>query len=769
MSVKQIQRTELIGLSKGLMTDANPLASSIEYTRDEVNFEFHPDGSRSRRLGLDREMFGIDIETTFNWTQLKLSKMTTYFWDVVGGDPNVSFIVIQIGNKLHFFEPNGGSRSETILKGTVTLPLSDGVSLRYGALDGYLGIVNGTPNIGLVTYHPDDSTFTYSTFRIEIRDQFGVQETTEPKFETNKNFRGPLTRQHYYNLYNQGWAIPRKDWTYAGPLMDAVNLGSNKAPTTQSPSNSDTVWLGLGYKPSAETSPESFEAFQYKQFEGVLGSDAIAAKGFFIIDAFTRGTSRLEKWNQHVVDFPITGQLLTGYVPPTDQTSGGPTSVCAHSGRFFYSGCRGSVTDGDARSPNWNNVVFFTQLIKNRSDFGKCYQEGDPTSRESSDVVDTDGGFFFVSEAKNIHTMYSMGDRLFLIAENGVWTVTGGSNYGFTATNYKIDKISTFGGVANQSFVEFGGIGYFWGWGGIYAVAKNQFGDWEVQNISKDIIDGFYSMVSSSAKESCQGLVDRARRQIRWVYTEGVLFDGAISKELILDIKYKAFYPFKIESHPEGSAYILSGTQFGDFTTTFTEGVVVNGTDTVVHDTYLVRSAYSQIVPMDSNVKYLTVRSNELGNLVLAFCEYRNTSFEDWAFTGHPVDAKAYLETNAFTGGDFTVNKQSPYLTMAFKNTEKLFLQGSEAIDTESSCIGRFQWNFSNLQRSGKWSRDQQLYRKSKFYYNEDADIDTGFDLVITKTKLRGIGKSLVLHIETEPGKDCHVYGWNFSLTANST
>lgn len=189
----------------------------------------------------------------------------------------------------------------------------------------------------------------------------------------------------------------------------------------------------------------------------------------------------------------------------------------------------------------------------------------------------------------------------------------------------------------------------------------------------------------------------------------------------------------------------------------------------VMNDLDVVRSAYSQVVPIDSNVKYLTVRADEADNLVLAFCEYRNTLFEDWSFTGFPVDAKAYILTNAFTGGDFTVNKQSPYVTFAFKNTEKLLLPSSDELDTQSSCIGRFQWGFSNMARSGKWSRDQQLYRKSKFFYGVDSDIDTGFELVITKTKLRGIGKSLSLYLETEPQKDCHIYGWNFSLTANST
>lgn len=768
MTVKQVQRSEIIGFSKGLMTDVNPLSSQLDTTKAEVNFEFEVDGSRSRRLGLDREPFGLDFPTELDWNQLRLSKTSSYFWEGVGGDPLLDLIVIQVGKTLYFFKPNGGTRSETTLFGSVELPFSDNINLRYGPLDGFLGIVNGSPDIGLVTYKPSDNSFSYSSFRITIRDMFGVEETEDIKFETHKNYRGPLTREHYYNLYNQGWAIPRKEWTTVGALTDTVKLGSNGDHTVKSPSNSDSVWIGMDHKPISETSVENFEAFHYKLFEGVLGSDAVAAKGFFLIDAFQRGSSRVQEWNEHIADFPITGQLVTGYTPPSDTTSGGPTSICAHSGRFFYSGCRGVVAGSDARSPNWNNVVFFTQLVQNKRDFGKCYQEGDPTSRESSDVVDTDGGFFFISEAKNIHTMYSFGDRLFLIAENGVWTVSGGSNYGFTATNYKVEKISNFGGIPNQSFVEFGGVGYFWGWDGIYTISKNQFGDWDVINVSKEVIDEFYSLISAESKQTCQGLVDRARRQLRWIYTEGTLFDGAISKEMILDLKFKAFHPFTVESHPENEAYILSGAQFGDFSTVFNEGVVLVGLKTVMVGDKVVRSAQSQIVPLDSNVRYLTVRSNEAGKLTFAFAEYRNTAFQDWAFTGSPVDAAGFLETNAFTGGDFTVNKQSPYISMAFKSTERIYVPTSGDIDVTSSCIGRFKWGFSTSDRSGKWSREQQMYRPSKFYY-DDSNVDNGFGLLITKTKLRGIGKALVFHVRTEPLKDCHIYGWNLSLTANST
>ena len=765
MAVKPLSRNEIQGFSKGLATDVNPLNSKLDTTVDEVNFELHQDGTRSRRLGLQKEENGISIDLGMNWSQLQLASTASYLWQGVGGDPSVQFLVVQVGNILYFFDPGAGTSGETIIKGGMVLPLNSNSKLSFGAVEGFLGIASGTSSVLIIEYHPSTGTFSLDDFRIQIRDFFGIEETIEQRYEIDKAFRGALNWQHYYNLYNQGWAIPRKDWQFGDPpAVDAVFLGANKQPAYLSPSNTDVMWSGISFKPIAETSQESFEAFHYKQFEAITGADTIAGKGYFLIDAFSRGSSRVSAWVNHRNKYPQTGGLTLGFNPPEDSTSGGPTSLASHAGRLFYSGCNGRVFSGDKRSPNYNNFVFFTQLISNKRDFSKCYQEGDPTSRESSEIVDTDGGYFTVSEAINIHTMFSMGGKLFLIAENGVWSVSGGGDYGFSATNYMVTKLSTFGGIPGKSFVEMGGSGFYWGYDGIYTISRDQYGEYTVENQSKKIIHKFYSAISSVAKLTCQGFVDRRRNQIRWIYTEGVLFDNGVSKELILDMNFQAFYPFSIGRQATDDAYLLGGVQVGDFAIGSDVANVVNINDNVVSDGFNVISDSSEKVVLDSNVKYATVRSVG-GGLWLEFCEYKEPNFQDWVFTGTGTDAYAYMETNAFTGGDFSISKQAPYLTMAFAETEKLWTEETGVL-RESSCKGRVMWSFSHLARSGKWSRDVQLYRKSRYYYGS-PDIDNGFSINITKTKIRGIGKSLALRVETEPLKDCHIYGWNLSLTVN--
>lgn len=761
---KQVQRSEIQGFSKGLITDLNPLNSQLDTTVSESNFELLKDGTRSRRLGLDAEAGYTLFDTGQNFTSLQLSAVGSFLWKGVGGEPSTEFFVSQLGNVLRFFEIESGVQGQTQLRGTLTLPVANNANLSFASIQGFLGIVTGTPNVLLVEFNPATQLFKLSSYRIRIRDFFGIEETLNTRFENDKLYKGPLNWQHYYNLYNQGWAIPRKPWwPVNGALTDSVYLGSNSNPAARSPSNSDKVWTGMTQKPISDTSRESYEAFDYRQFEAVTGADSYVSRGFFIIDAFNRGSSRYEQWVNHRNKYPQTGGIIGGMNPPNDTTTGGPTSIAAHSGRLFYSGCRGGVITGDKRSPNYSNYVFFTQLVRSQQDFEKCYQEGDPTSRESNDLVDTDGGFITISDAINIHTMYSIADKLFLIAENGVWTVSGGSGYGFSATNYLVERVSNYGGIPGKSFVESNGVGFFWGYDGIYTITKSQLGDWTVDNITKKGIDKFYKAIDARAMTTSQGFEDKARNQVRWVYTEGELFGDGQTKELILDLNFQAFVPFSISRHPTNAAYLVTGVQVGDMSIRYLQGEVYAAEDEVIVQNDEVDASEILSVSQDSNVKYLAV-FNTGGSLKLAFTEYRNIEFEDWEFTGSPVDAPAHMETNAFTGGDFAIKKQVPYLTMAFAETEKTLL--GDFLLQPSSCIGQFMWDFSHMARSNKWTREMQLYRKSKWYYG-DTDVDNGFSLNIVKTKVRGIGKSFSLRVRTEPLNDCHIYGWNISLTSN--
>lgn len=755
MSVKQIQRSEIQGFSKGLVTELNPLNNQLDTTRAEQNFELKRNGVRSRRLGMDvAPDGGRGFINNISSSSMNASTVGSFIWEGAGGVYTNRFLVLQVGNQVLIYDkpsPSGFLKS-------FTLNISQSRQMTFGAVGGFLGIVYGSPNISLIGYNTSTKQFSLSSYRISIRDQFGIQETLEPRYETSPTFRGKLTWQHYYNLYNQSWAIPRKPWWRNNPApIDALHYAPIRG---MYPSNSDTVWLGMDRKNVKKDDPDNYPAFNPSQFSGQLGMGTLAAKGYFIIDAFNRGAGRRSAWNAHRQQFPMTGSLVGGFNPLDDQTSGGFTSIASFAGRMFYSGCSGQVVRGDTRSPDYSNYVFFSQLVKGRSDFGKCYQEGDPTSLETSDLVDTDGGFFTVSGAVNIHTMYPVGERLILLAENGVWAVSGGSGYGFSATNYKVEKISNFGGIPGRSFVEYAGGGFYWAEGGIFSIAKDQYGDLKVENISKPVIHTFFHELTIEAKQTAQAFIDTDNDQVRWIFKEGNTF-----KELILDLKFQAYTLNVLNIEGTGVVKIL-GVELGGFSTIDRNiPVTVGGIEVTITSGEVVTIGELEELKILNRIRYI-VFDNNATLAHLTFCRYVNTNYEDWNYLGNNRDALAFMETNAFTAGDIAVKKQIPYIIMAFAETERVMV--NEEPYQQSSCIGQFQWDFTHLARSGKWSRDLQLYRKNRFFYG-DVDIDNGYTLNVTKTKVRGSGRSFALRVSTEPRKDCQIYGWNLSLTGNGT
>src|SRR5690606_19224622 len=375
MPVKPLQRAELNRFVRGLITEASPLNFPEDASVDEANFDMKTDGTRFRRLGMDKEEDGIFIYTGIPASALDNIEYNAFLWEHVGGNTALDLVAVQIGKRLFFFKPGEENISVNGYVGWIELSsFQEDTRFFMAALEGFLIVVSGNEAFAIIEYNPADQTFSVTYDRILIRDVFGIEETIQPQSEIDPSFKPTsLNYQHYYNLFNQGWAIPRYNWVrWGNTLYDAVYLGSNKQ-SAKYPSNTDKVWLGVEYRNVGEDDdeqPNQIECFNYLQFRAIDGSEVDAAKGYFIIDALKRGQSRAQQWNYHRTKYPQTGGLVPGqFNPKVDQTSGGPSCVADFAGRIWFSGFNGVVFDGDARSPNYNNYVFYSQLIKNKTDF----------------------------------------------------------------------------------------------------------------------------------------------------------------------------------------------------------------------------------------------------------------------------------------------------------------------------------------------------------------------------------------------------------------
>ena len=771
--VKPVQRGEIKSFSGGLNTEAPLLQFPENSSQDELNFDVSLDGTRHRRLGFNVERDGRTLDSLHTWTLIDSEAHNSYLWESVGGIGGKQFLVVQIGISLYFFDPTQQVMSTVGLK-YIQMDGAD-ATVRFGmsGVEGYLIIVSGNGVINVVEYDQTTDALTMTQDRIKIRDLFGVQETIQERYELENDYRGELNPQHYFNLYNQGWAIPRYEWKKDPAVFDAVALGGDLG-TTHYPGNGDNVWLGIQERPINKEDDNwiSAECFHYKQFKGLLGSTEPSARGFFIIDAFRRGQSRNEQWNLHKTKYPEAGNLAVGsMIVPDDYTVGGPTCVADHAGRIFFSGCGGLVVNGDRRSPNYGNYIFFSQLVRNRQDLTKCYQVGDPTSRENSDLLDTDGGFLKISEAKNIMAMFSMGSRLIVLAENGIWSVTGGSDYGFSATNYKVDKLSTYGTAGRQNVVQEGSSAYYWGIDAIYRIGPNEMGDVGVEDVTTGTIKSFYGKIARTAKERAFGSYDQYTRRISWMYHDTSLpySEGVPNQELILDLNLGAFIPWTIQRNSSRMPFVIGAFPSPLYAVRYEEANVITTLNEDVIDTN--GNIIGAMVPRDvstvNHTRYISLAKSDAGNIDMMFNSYWDEEFRDWRYyDGVGVDAEAYLLAGDTTLGDAAVKKQVPYVTMFFENTEREV--DNDEITTPSSCIGRVQWDFTDQIHSGRWSRDMQLYRRQRYRYSQsNGSIYSGEKLLITKNKMRGNGKAFALHLRTEPLNDLRIVGWSFTLTAN--
>lgn len=732
---------------RGLITEASPLTFPENASIDEDNFVLNREGSRQRRLGMDYEPLHELVDTGKTSLTFDNHRLTAFRWNNVNNDATVSIGVIQVGNTLWFVDLFADVLSDNLLNGGVALTLNSGnvgtnisgnTPIQYVSANGVLIIVSKElPDPFYITYDSVGDSFSLTRIDIKVRDLIGVDDGL-PIDERPTT----LSDEHKYNLLNQGWTEDMINNMFTGAALNGFY-----------PSNADIIYL---------TTKSTGTGYDFELLKNQYLGNSPAAKGKFIIDAFDRGSGRQEESG--------IGTL------PADTDSGNISSVAFFAGRAFYSGISSTVTSGDSLSPNYSGFIFFTQILDNNDKLTHCYQQADPTSEQISDLISTDGGTIQIPEAANILRLVTKDTSLVVIAENGVWEITGPDGV-FKADDFSISQITNIGAVNGESVVNAEGNILYWGDGGIYQLVADQVtGRLQASNITETTIQTYYNDITGIAKEQAIGTYDPASRRIRWLYTDDENFDGTTlvnkyNRELILDTVLGSFYTSTIGEIDTNSPFVAGYLTTPDFLSTDnTQAVVVNGEQVQVNgeDVVVTEKVRSRGV---TQTKYLTIVPNVSGsNYGFTFSQYRNPDFLDWeSADGNGVDAPAYLVGGFELWADSQRSKQANYLTVHLKRTETGFTEVSdgnlEAIN-QSSCLMRAQWDFADSANSGKWGTQFQAYRLTRHYFPSGPQdtFDYGQEVITTKNRLRGSGKALSLRVDSEAGKDLYLLGWAMSV-----
>lgn len=754
---------------RGLISEATGLNFPENACTEAMNCVFDSKGTVSRRLGIDYEASA----STANTVTRNSSSIAEYTWESVSGDGNRSFLVVQVGTTLHFWNvPSSGALSANKKSFTVNLS-SYAVS---GATDigtracqfasgmGDLFVTHPNCEPFYVSYNSTNDSIAVSSITVMIRDLAGIEEN----IPFNVRPAG-LSTHHKYNLFNQGWftgvaividpsgtEISNTAWT---PFEFWVSNRTGKY-LDGYPSNADVWWE---YKDGAER----FSLLRAR-YKGKSMPSTPAPRGHFLMKAFQqyKGYSKIASISQGsgsstatvtlyesvpflsgasiVIEGASTARFNgtfsissigsgntaeTFVIPISGNTSSGSSSadedfycylansaathVTAGTNRpscvAFYAG---RVWYGGTSAQDFNDKIYFSKIIEQESDYGRCYQVNDPTSEDLSDLLPSDGGVISIPDMGNMIRMLPIGQDLIVFATNGVWRISGSEGIGFRANDYSVSKLSSVPSISATNFVLVDGSPIFWNNDGIYTLGQEG-----IQSISDKTIKTWFEAIPTSSKTNAKGAFNSLEKTVYWLYrsTASTTTDDAYEYDRILCLNTLtgAFYPHSIGT---GSGY-----------------PTVNG---------IAVTQYNGAV--GSTTKFVTTKNTSGTTYTITFSEERDTNFVDWETPNTGLDYSSYFTTGFKVPGEGLKQQFGNYINV-FCNTA-----------ANSSLRLRAKWDYANSSASGDWSTEQEVYVTKNFR-----------DTLRRRVKLRGRGIACQLSFRSATGKPFNLIGWSMVETVN--
>lgn len=415
-----------------------------------------------------------------------------------------------------------------------------------------------------------------------------------------------------------------------------------------------------------------------------------------------------------------------GSLPASDNTSERFTCVEFFAGRAWYAG---------VDFLGLNNNIYFSQIIEKPEQFGRCYQQNDPTSEEFFDLLPSDGGVVRIPEIGRIIKLFNYQNVLLVFATNGVWIVRGSSDRGgFTATDFSVRRISSLGTQSPQSFIDVKGFPMWWGEEGLLMIDYNpQFDSFSVASATEETIKTFYQAIPPFNRKFAKGAYDVRNEVAYWLYSDesdqSLVRQCEFNKVLCYNTRSKAFYTWEIGDNNKvkvrGIAYIEDSIGISDPGVRYT----ITWDDTPGTDQFVSYAAISETSYIDWETWAAVVSQDEDDEV----------DYTSYFVTGYRLDA----ETMKYY--------QSTYV-MTFLERESnagVYMQGV--------------WDFAFDPGSGNWTQRQESYQQ------ETYDEDLPYHSIITRRlKVRGRGRCLQLRFTSQSGKPFTIIGWSIFETANA-
>lgn len=645
--------------SKGLITEATAMNYPENSVVETDNCVYLKNGKVIRRYGIDYEAGHVITNLS---TMSVMGSATTpsdfyddltiqeYEWTTVNNNGSISFVVVQIGDRLNFFNvttnnyvsPNRKSFTVNIkdfMAGTIPGDVGEAVASQacsFSSGFGYLFVAHPLCDPFYIEYDEDTDAITATQIDIKVRDFERLDDGL-----TIDNRPSSLTDLHKYNLYNQGWYISAKNASSTTTNVVSYWDGAR----TDFPSNSDIWWA---YKNSSELIDSGL-------FDTEAFGNTPAPNGHYIYDAF-------------LVDRDAV--LGTTGLPEVTSGDNRPSCTAFYAGRVWYAG---------VKATQYSPRFYFSKIIESPVDFGVCHQVNDPTSEVNSDLLESDGGVIVIPDIARVLRIVPVGPSLLIFASNGVWKISGPNNV-FTANDFAVTKISTVGITASNSLVIAEGLPFWWDSAGIYSMQFDPTSGQEtVVNVSEATVQTLINNIPDDNIAHIKSAYNSISKTIQWLYSDqqidSITERYEYNKLLVLN---------------------LATQGFSDITLSL-------GTPKVCGLVYTSNSNLDALVPVEgaSLTKFLTLGSiGTAGATAFTFSQFNNDSFVDWfTYDNTGINFESFFITGYRVRGDLLRKFQSNYVVVVsqFMNNASAYIQGI--------------WDYSNSTYTGKETRTQQVYR----------------------------------------------------------
>lgn len=803
--------------SRGINTDAPAVGFPVNFSVDEENFDIRPDGSRRRRRGL--QQIGLTGTFAFPHGYEEDVCYTSHKWPSVGGDPLLSFIIVQMGRYVYFYEDTvpftSHKKSFYIDIGSYLIDLTaadtaatEAISVAIGL--GSIFIVHPHMRPLLVEYNSDD-TITVTEISMKVR----LFELVEDGIDSNTQQPGAseITDQYRFNLANQGWTTD---------LINQYYTDKGKYP-------SKNMIVGQGHRRAVDTGyydADGVKEFSSDKLAAELFQDALAPMGHIIITPFdTYNLTSLAEADYTTFTRTSSGSLVLGDLQLTitlNKTAhglstgdyvtlprynpwigGGPwafnyidfTDGVDTVGAFFFNGETYPVTVVDA-----NNITITITVPDTLVGAYEASTPSDPLYVGIIASVSNEAGLvsplrpstnaWYAGRAWYAGTNYSKLSAKIFFSQ----VVESRDQYGKcyqvadpTSLNIS-DILPTDGGVISipeagavykllpysSSLLVFadngvwqigpGGDGYFTATS--YSIRKvSDIGTFGPGNVVMGDGSPYYWGKSSIYKiglDPTQGFLVSAPislNQVDVLYGDIPADIRATTQGVYNDLKKQIVWSYRDDYNDnEFNLLLIYDLRFQAFLKWRINIDSRHPVTMVTHKKVESQEDYNKLC-------IVALGDNVIDSIATVF--NNGDDYKDYDTNGTEVGA--YLVTGYDVAEAPAHNKQAPVIHVFMYKTETGFTEvsGDLVPVNASSLTMQARWNWADRSSSGKWGTAQECYRHRRLYTATDASdgFDDGQPVVVTRNKVRGRGNSLHLKFTAGSGKDAHLIGWATNYT----